>query len=184
MLPTPPPPPEDFGWIQTYTGRLFYPLAPRPEDVHIDDVAHALSLLCRYTGHTRVFYSIAQHSVLASNYAPPEHALWALLHDASEAYLCDMARPVKLLMPEYLQAEEALERCVAARFALSWPMPAPVREVDRRLLATERRDLMAPPPRPWVSTERIDPYPEVIAAWTPRVAEVQFLARFKELGGR
>ena len=178
------PTPQENGWIQTFTGRAFWPLAPQPEEVVIEDVAHALAHLCRYTGHTRTFFSVAQHSVLASHAVPAADALWALLHDASEAYLADVARPVKAFLPEYRVAEERLELCIARRFGLPWPMPASVREADRRLLATERRDLMTRPPAPWLATERVDPYPEVIAPWTPRVAEVQFLARFKELGGR
>src|SRR5271165_7548492 len=82
-------------WIQTYTGRVMYPLDPRPEEINIIDIAHALSNLCRFTGHVRTFYSVAEHSVRVSQHCDPKDALWGLLHDASEAYLADMSRPMK-----------------------------------------------------------------------------------------
>jgi hypothetical protein len=82
-------------WMQTFTGRAFYPLDPRPEDIDPVDIAHALSLICRYGGHSSRFYSVAEHCVLMSHAVAPEHALWALLHDATEAYLGDMIRPLK-----------------------------------------------------------------------------------------
>ena len=82
-------------WIQTFTGRAFYVLDPRPEDVDIEDIAHALSMQCRFAGHCREFYSVAQHSVTASWLVPPEDALWGLLHDAAEAYVVDLPRPIK-----------------------------------------------------------------------------------------
>lgn len=70
-------------WIATFTGGVFFPLAPRVEDVRISDIAHALSMLCRFAGHTRGFYSVAQHSVLVSRLCSQQDALWGLLHDAS-----------------------------------------------------------------------------------------------------
>ena len=82
-------------WIVTYTGKRFYPLAPRAEDVDIRDIAHALSLTCRFSGHTPWLYSVAQHSVLCATLVPQELRIHALLHDAAEAYLFDAARPIK-----------------------------------------------------------------------------------------
>ncbi|MDO4254358.1 MAG: hypothetical protein Q4C81_04310 [Kocuria sp.] len=94
------------NWMQTYTGRRFYPLDSRPEDVDVVDVAHALSMQCRYNGHVRLFMSVAEHCVLVSRLVPSEHALWGLLHDATEAYVGDMVRPLKLHMPEYRAVED------------------------------------------------------------------------------
>src|SRR5579885_2784587 len=84
-------------WIQTYCGVAFYPLDPRPEEILIEDIAHALSMLCRFTGHVKRFYSVAQHCVYVSHRCDPKDALWGLLHDAAEAYLNDISRPVKSL---------------------------------------------------------------------------------------
>src|SRR4051812_20612492 len=87
-------------WMQTYTGRAFWPLDAQPEDVDPLDIAAALSMLCRYGGHVSRFYSVAEHCLLMSEAVAPEHALWALLHDATEAYMGDMVRPLKRQMPE------------------------------------------------------------------------------------
>src|SRR5438128_12538670 len=81
-------------WMQTYTGRAFYPLDPRLDDICIEDIAHALSMLCRYGGQCQEFYSVAEHSVLMSYAVNPQHALWALLHDATESYMGDLIRPL------------------------------------------------------------------------------------------
>jgi hypothetical protein len=94
------------GWMQTFTGRQFFPMDPRPEEVDPTDIAHALSLLCRYNGHVDRFYSVAEHCVHLSYVVPPEHALWALLHDATEAYVGDMISPLKIHMPGYRAAED------------------------------------------------------------------------------
>src|SRR5574342_1090607 len=96
------------GSIITYTGRLFWPLSPRLEDINILDICHALSNQTRFTGHTREFYSVAQHSCLVSDLLPEKFKLDGLLHDASEAYLMDLARPVKELeqMTFFREAED------------------------------------------------------------------------------
>lgn len=168
-------------WISTYTGRTIRPMDPSPEDICIEDIAHALSNLCRYTGHTSGFYSVAQHSALASQIVPPEDAKWALLHDASEAYLADVARPIKAHLTNYAQAECRLMKMVAERFELPWPMPESVHHADRVLLATEKRDLMAPCPVPWAWIDGIEPLKKTIYPMLPWWAEQLFLARFREL---
>src|ERR1017187_10636100 len=78
------------GSITTFSGIHFWPLLPNPADIRIEDIAHALSNQCRFAGHAREFYSVAEHSVRVSQLCPPEDALWGLLHDASEAYLTDV----------------------------------------------------------------------------------------------
>ena len=102
------------SYITTVTGKHFYPLNPNPQDIDIDDIAHALSLICRANGHFKHFYSVAQHSIACAEEAiergySPEVILGCLLHDASEAYLCDVTRPVKKHIPQYLRAEEKLQ---------------------------------------------------------------------------
>lgn len=99
-------------WIQTATGGQFWPMDPQPDEIDINDIAHALAMLCRFGGHCLRFYSVAEHSVLLSHAVPPEHALWALLHDATEGYLVDMPRPIKAFLPGYKEAEAGIVRAV------------------------------------------------------------------------
>ena len=169
-------------WIVTYSGQVFWPMAPRVEDVQIADIAHALSQLCRFAGHTREFYSVAQHSVLVSHLCRPEDALWGLLHDASEAYLSDVVRPVKhqAALDGYRAVERQLQAVIARRFGLPEEEPASVRDADRLVLRAEQRDLVAMPegwrpvtPRYWGAT-RLEPL-------EPSDAKQEFLLRFHEL---
>lgn len=171
------------GWIQTASGRSFYPMDPRPEDVDIGDIAHALANQCRFAGHTREFLSVAEHCVRVSRECPPEHALWGLLHDASEAYLVDLPRPIKgdPGMIAYREAEGRVMGAVCVRFGLAMEMPASVHRADNVLLATEARDLMGDPD--WRRSGGYDPLPVRIEPWTPERARSEFLARFAELNG-
>ena len=166
-------------WIQTSMGRAFYPLKPRAQDVDIRDIAHSLSLLCRFNGHCRQFYSVAQHSVQVSRMVSPEHALWGLLHDAAEAYISDLPRPVKSQIPAFSELEDSLLEVVLGVFGLQMPIPAPVKHADLVLLATEKRDLMAPEPDKWGLG--VQPLPEPIVPLAPHDAERAFLNRFQEL---
>jgi hypothetical protein len=169
-------------WMQTFTGKAFYPMAPRAEDIDIRDIAHALSLLCRYGGHVQRFYSVAEHCILMSRAVAPEHALWALLHDATEAYVGDMVRPLKHSLPAYMAAEDRVMAAICERFGLEHgPMPAAVKEADTRILVNEREALMGKPDRPWSSLERVTPLPVVVWGWRPPTAEDRYLARFEEL---
>lgn len=167
-------------FIRTFRGAEFWPLDPLPEEIHILDVAHALSNLCRFGGHCRQFYSVAQHSVLVSLSCKPEDAAWGLMHDAAEAYLVDLPRPIKRdsSMRHYRELEERILYAVKDAFGLpTHALPASVVEADNRLLATEMRDLTrcslageAPP-----FGFRID---ETLA---PQVAKAAFLDRFRQL---
>jgi hypothetical protein len=173
-------------WCQVYGGRQFWPFDPRPEDVRVEDVAHALALQCRFGGHCREHYSIAQHSVLVSHVlAPLGLALVGLLHDASEAYLVDVPRPIKRApgMEAYRRVGRDVQAVINRRFGLP-PLAhelSDVHDADEIVLATEARDLMAPPPRAW--DLRANPLSEQIVPWTWRAAEARFLARFAELTG-
>jgi 5'-deoxynucleotidase YfbR-like HD superfamily hydrolase len=167
------------GRIATYTGHWITPLDPNPDDVDILDIAHALANSCRFTGHVREFYSVAQHSVLASTLVSDEFALTALLHDASEAYLSDIARPIKN-MPGfgdvYHEAEAKLEAAIAAHFGTPFPMPPEVKVADNLMLWAEMRDLMPNDP-----PDGVDMYDEEVIPWSPKEAEGRFLYRFSEL---
>lgn len=129
-------------YIRTYTGKKFYPLAPRAEDVDIVDIAHALSMKCRFTGHTREFYSVAQHSFYVSELCKPPHKLWGLMHDAAEAYLPDVATPVKNQIPHFREIEDKVLRVIASAIGLEYPMPPDVKKWDSFMLSVEKRDLM------------------------------------------
>lgn len=168
-------------WIATYTGKRFYPLDPRAEDIDINDIIHALSNLCRFGGHCVGFYSVAQHCVLVSLMCAPEDALWGLLHDASEAYLVDVPSPLKKeeSFAAYRAAETELMATICDVFGLSRDEPPSVKLADKRVLATEARDLTMTEGRGWVAT--VDPYEFHIKPWTPEVARVKFVSRLHEL---
>src|SRR5664280_563271 len=134
------------GSITTFSGIRFWPMLPNPADIRIEDIAHALINQCRFGGHAREFYSVAEHCVRVSQNCRPEDALWGLLHDASEAYLSDVPSPMKEL-PEfeaYRAAERNLQGTIAARFGLSTEQPRSVTEADRAVLGIEIRDLLRP----------------------------------------
>lgn len=169
-------------WIQTFTGKIFYPLDPRVEEIDIRDIAHSLSLQCRFAGHIREFYSVAEHSVRVARECPPEDQLWALLHDASEAYLVDLPRPIKRFCEMgrlYREAEDRLMHCICERFSLPLEQPPSVKRLDTVLLVTEKRDLMSAEPKPWEDTEVA--LMEAIVPWTASFAEQVFQAWFADL---
>ncbi len=170
-------------WIQTYSGKSVWPLDAREDEIEIQDIAHALSLICRYTGHVRDFFSVAQHSIIASWIVPKEDAMWGLLHDASEAYICDLARPVKYQIPEYRQIEKNLMKVICRKFKLPEKEPESIKHADMVLLATEHRDLMGPPHIHWPSLDGVRPLDTVIQPLAPKYVEVLFLERFYELLG-
>lgn len=167
-------------WMQTHTGRRFYPLTPRPAEVDPEDVAHALSLLCRYGGHVERFYSVAEHCVLMSEAVAPENALAALLHDATEAYVVDVPRPLKRQLPGYRAIEEGVWTAIAYRFRVDLTLPDDVKEADNRILLTERAALM-PRAERWAVDDECDPLPVVITGWSPVEAEQRYIARLAEL---
>jgi hypothetical protein len=166
-------------WISTFTGRRLYPLEPRAQDVDIRDIAHALALKTRFGGHGRVFYSIAEHSVRVSRILPDDLALWGLMHDAGEAYLADIPRPVKAQWPTFHQWEDRVLEAIAQRFQLCWPIPEQVMRADDILLATEARDLMPGALESWKLAEQ--PLAERVEPMTWEGAEQMFLRRFAEL---
>lgn len=128
--------------MQTFTGKLVDLAKFTVEDVRLPDISHALSMINRFTGHSKVPYSVAQHSVMVSTMCNPENALWGLLHDASEAYLGDMSTPLKTLLPEYRELEEHVQKTIAKAFFLSWPIPQDVKIADLRALMGEKRDII------------------------------------------
>ena len=120
--------------IRVFTGTYIDPLNPQLEDIHIEDIAHGLSMQCRFGGHTKVFYSVAQHCVEVAMQLPDELRLAALLHDASEAYLLDIPRPVKGRLTNYKTIEKKLMSVIAKRFGFdNWDRPE-IKEIDRLIM--------------------------------------------------
>ena len=166
--------------IQTYSGKQYWPTDPRPEDVEIADIAHSLSMLCRYTGHTRFFYSVAEHSVLVSLMVPPELALEALLHDATEAYCADLSRPLKRDLPEYATIEARNAVAIRTRFRLPLTEHPLIKVADSNILHTEMRQLLPPLPD-WVTVPGVHDPSVRLFLWCPAAAEVAFLNRYQAL---
>lgn len=168
-------------WMQTLSGRQLDLVDPQPDMIDLVDITSGLSNECRYAGQCLRFYSVAQHSVLASQIVPPEHAWEALLHDATEAYLKDIPRPVKLLLPDYRILEAKLDTVIRARFGLPGVKSQAVAEADVILLATERRDLMSSCRVEWTSIHGITPLDTRIRALHSGHAKSLFMQRTLEI---
>ena len=176
---------ERGDWMQLFSGRRFFPMDPKAEDIEDVDIAHALGLLCRYGGHVNRFYSVAEHCVLMSDFLVRDGrdlALKALLHDATEAYVVDVPRPIKQYLDGYSEIESEVWGAIAAKFGVDTTIPAEVHEADNRILLTERDALMQKIDFPW-SVEDLVPLPVEIKAWSPAVAEHEYLIRLRWLTG-
>lgn len=167
-------------WMQTFTGRRFYPLAAQPEDVDIVDIAHHLSMVCRYGGATKFHYSVAQHSILMAQVAPQEHKLRALLHDAPEAYVGDMIRPIKKdreLSP-FRDIERGVELAICNALKLEYPIAnSVVHDLDTRILLDEREQVMTHTEDDW--QVRGDPIGVTIDEWKPAYTRQRFLRAYE-----
>lgn len=173
-------------YIRTFTGRKLYWDRIADHDYCVEDIAHALSMKCRWSGHTREFFSVAQHSILVACQVPPEHQLNALLHDASEAYMPDFPSPLKWFLRDkgftiLSEIEKEVERAVAAKFKLQYPRPACIKVADLQLLATEHRDLM---PHGEETAAMQDFLPATLKPWCPEKAEARFLTMFHHIKAR
>jgi uncharacterized protein len=169
------------AWIQTYSGKKFYPQHPTNETIDIIDIAHALSQQCRFTGHTKYFYSVAQHSLLVSYLCQPENALFGLLHDASEAYICDISSPIKRLtaLATYRALEKVVQQAICIKFGLPVAEPKDVKQADLMVLSLEANSFLSPLHPEWkmsvnIPTLIIDPLP-------CHEAKQMFLNRFEQL---
>jgi hypothetical protein len=184
---------NDMTWIQTYSGVQFWPFSPRVEDVRLEDIANGLALKCRFTGQCREFYSIAQHSVLVAQLLMTRGVMHgagmetrkaafraALLHDAAEAYLPDIASPIKPAWEEFKAIESRVLRCIHKALDV-WPFPDVERSIkhcDNVLLATEARDLMGPLPQRWA--ELPEPWGVTVTPVSPEAAKKLWLASWGE----
>jgi uncharacterized protein len=164
--------------ILTCTGEYFDFINPDQSAIDIRQVASALSKICRFTGHTREFYSVAQHSVFVSYLVPQDEALSGLLHDAAEAFIGDVAKPLKMLLPDYQAIEERVERAVFKALGVGFPLSKNVKHADLRMLITEQRDLMNYAGKPWLD---IEPLPTPIHPMSSGDACVAFLNRYHQI---
>lgn len=179
-------------FVQTYTGRIYYPLDPSPLDVDICDIAHSLSNICRFNGHTSYFYSVAHHSTLVSMIAESEHGLDAaragLFHDAHEAYCGDIVRPMKEslkrcgMFSKLKHIDEMNHAAVRTRFNVPSGWDAEIKNIEARLLATEARDVMGGQTIPWDTG--FDPYELKIMELSINKVTLDFLATFERLFGQ
>ena len=172
--------PETTSYVSTYLGNRFYPAEPRIDRVEIEDIAHGLAYQCRFNGQTKVFYSVAQHSILVADLVPPPLKLAALLHDAAEAYLGDMVKPLKVLMPMFSVLEDAVTRLIADAFSLDFSDYAAIKRADLISLATEKRDLMPYSTEEWDYLTGIAPLAEPLQPLPPAQAKEAFLAAFAQ----
>lgn len=173
-------------FVVTASGRRLRLFDPDPDSIDIADVARSLSRLARFNGHTRDFYSVAEHSVLCSRYCHTA-PVWGLLHDAGEAYLGDVITPLKDQLPAFRELEERFLKAIATRFDLRWPVPIEVYEMDVALRNWEALNLLDPPLdlRAPQNSRRddLDAWFEVYCL-PPEKAENLFLERFYDLKGR
>lgn len=172
-------------WVQTAYG-YFYPENPRPEDVRVSEIAHALGMLCRFNGHCLIFYSVAEHcchiyDALLEAGHDHEEAGWGLFHDAAEAYIGDLIRPMKAAFPVYYDWENRLLGAVAEKLHLPREMPEIVKEFDTRILRDERDQILSYSDTP--DAEWGCPLPGLgvtIRGWEPTQAKVEFVYRYHD----
>jgi 5'-nucleotidase len=173
------------AYIATFTGKQFYLLSPRLEDVDIVDIAHALAMQCRWTGHCKFHYSIAQHSYYCSFIGPDSESFDRLMHDAAEAYISDLNRPLKHYTEAgvaYRRQEAVIQKVIAERFGFSVIEPKSVKLADNSMLYAEKAQIMG---YKFEEAENWEHYDEnngiKIERWSPEQAEQMFLNRFTEL---
>ena len=166
--------------ILTVSGNYFDFLHPENSSFSIDDIAHALSHVCRLAGPTTQLYSVARPSGRGPGLVPDGDAMAGLLHDAAEAFIGDVSRPLKQLLPDYKAVEKRVEQAVFSRFGIS-EIPQSVKRADIIMLATEQRDLMAPHDDEWALTANVQPLSNAILPLSPSQARAVFLERFYQI---
>lgn len=171
------------NWMISYKGNKLFPLDLRPEDIDIEEIAHSLSNLCRFGGHCKEFYSVAQHSTLVSFLLPDNLKLVGLLHDATEAYCGDMIRPLKKSLPQFDLIETNIWTAIALRYNLPMYPPERVYLEDARVLLAEKRSLLVDHKHKWEFPQcaypNLEPADIEILPWPPFIAERSFLDAFE-----
>lgn len=179
----------NIGIVGTVSGRKVSIQNPDPETISIYDIAHGLSNTCRFSGQSKVNYNVAQHSILVSLLCPEEYALMGLLHDATEAYMSDVATPLKKMLPTYQALEKGLENCIFRAFDLPTNgMPAGIKQADLEALAVEAAILVDGGGKDWYPLVVNDIHAENVkyqlsyeGIMGHEEAKAAFLERFYEL---
>ncbi len=172
--------------ICTYTGKAFCLENIKPENICIEDIAHGLSMLCRYNGQCNKFYSVAEHCVLLSRIKYMSGApLARLLHDAAEAYIGDVAKPLKNLLPQYKTLEHNIQKVIAEKYQVDFEE---VKAGDIMMLEIEASSIMHDEffnihngNSSYTLRPRTESSIEIIG-WSPEIAEKEFLMRAAVLG--
>lgn len=171
--------------LQTYEGNIIDIFNPDPKTITIKDIARGLAFTCRYGGHTPEYYSVAEHSIIVSKNVPAELAGWGLLHDAAEAYMGDIPRPIKKLVPIFMECEDKFLSIVSERFGLDGnKIPLPVKEADNKIIVTEaiKMGMSQKNPKFWDEVLKNKPYEYIkFEYYDPYTAEKMFIKRAKEL---
>ena len=170
--------------IRLFSGVMFDYNNPGESDVAIEDIAHALSNICRFAGHVRHFYSVAQHAVNCSCIVASEFAYEALLHDTAEAFTNDLPTPLKFAVPIFKDLEVRIESAMAERFNFTYPLPAEVGLADLQMLQLEKNELKGTE-GDWevlrgVESAHLRGLVD-LSPWTPAEAKARFLDRYEEL---
>jgi 5'-deoxynucleotidase YfbR-like HD superfamily hydrolase len=166
--------------IMLRSGAQFDFLDPWSSEFTIEDIAHGLSLICRYAGQCDRFYSVAEHSLHVSD-TVPRFAYAALMHDAAEAFVGDVTRPLKQLLPAYKKIEHNVESAIFQRFGVPHPLPETVKEADLRVLAAEQEQIMPYGTNRWAIDGGIHLAPIRVESLAPQEAKRLFLERFTKL---
>lgn len=174
-------------WIQTFTGKKFDLENPTIDMIDINDIAHHLALECRFGGAVKFPYSVGYHSLLASKFAPKGLELELLFHDAHETYIKDLMNPLKLLIGKvdqvYKVTASKIDLLLKEKFCLNIDQydEEVIKDIDLRLLVTERKQLLKPPPELWHSdVEAKEPFDVAIVEIGWREIEKQFLVTYDE----
>ena len=169
-------------YIETYTGKKITFLNPHPNMISIVDIAHSLSMQCRYTGHCKNFYSIAEHSLLVASLCHEENMLHALLHDASEAYLTDVATPIKEHLHNYREMECRLMEVIFESFGMSPVLPHEVKEKDKLAFKIEASKLLQSGGKDWINGDELKPYKHIsLCSLSPPKVKEMFINEFDRL---
>lgn len=166
--------------IMLASGGWFDLMDPWSSDFTIEDIAHGLGNQCRYAGQCSRFYSVAEHSLHVSDVVDGFY-LEALLHDAAEAFLGDITRPLKQLLPDYRRIEKDVESAIYARFGLNPDALHVVKEADLTVLAAEQAQIMPTGTNEWATLAGIEPAPIRVEHLSPDESRRAFLQRFHEL---